>query len=146
MRSETDYEQPKKALLEALSREFAQKVTQDSQTTVVKKITLLQELLNETDFAMLNLSSMREVNLFLFTNTTEAAYLLASQGILFEEERSLDQVNTMMEAGGELEYIFNDIILSHLVEMKPRKILALLASIGQARVMQTSVLPDKERK
>ena len=73
-------------------------MTQDSQTAVAKKITLLQDLLNDTDFAMLNLRSMREVNLFLFTSTIEAAYLLASQGILFEEERLLDQVKTMFEA------------------------------------------------
>ena len=48
--------------------------------------------------------------------------------------------------GSDQEYIFREIILCEMVEMRPRKVLATLASIGQARIMQIAVLNQKERK
>ena len=42
--------------------------------------------------------------------------------------------------------LFEDIVLNDLISMNRRKVLAMLASLGQARVMQISCLPDKERK
>ena len=73
-----DFETPKRALLEVLSREFASRVTSDRQTSLTRKISLLLEVLGQTDFAILNLASIREATLFLFKYVTEAAYLLAS--------------------------------------------------------------------